>query len=74
MKKVLCNIIGIASVLLLCSWDSNLKEQIIINVQDKGNAVSPFMYGIFFEEINHAGDGGLYAELIQKVKKCLRGK
>ena len=23
------------------------------------------MYGIFFEEINHAGDGGLYAELIQ---------
>lgn len=65
MKKVLCNIIGIASVLLLCSWDSNLKEQIIINVQDKGNAVSPFMYGIFFEEINHAGDGGLYAELIQ---------
>lgn len=28
-------------------------------------AVSPEMYGIFFEEINHAGDGGLYAELIQ---------
>jgi alpha-L-arabinofuranosidase len=27
--------------------------------------VSPEMYGIFFEEINHAGDGGLYAELIQ---------
>ena len=23
------------------------------------------MYGIFFEEINHAGEGGLYAELIQ---------
>ena len=23
------------------------------------------MYGIFFEEINHAGDGGLYAELVQ---------
>lgn len=27
--------------------------------------VSPEMYGIFFEEINHAGDGGLYAELVQ---------
>ena len=23
------------------------------------------MYGVFYEEINHAGDGGLYAELIQ---------
>jgi len=28
-------------------------------------AVSPEMYGIFFEEINHAGEGGLYAELVQ---------
>ena len=26
---------------------------------------SPDMYGIFFEDINHASDGGLYAELIQ---------
>ncbi len=23
------------------------------------------MYGVFFEEINHAGDGGLYAELVR---------
>ena len=28
-------------------------------------ALSPEMYGIFFEEISHAGDGGLYAELVQ---------
>nr|CAA9259249.1 GH51 [uncultured Armatimonadetes bacterium] len=27
--------------------------------------VSPLLYGIFFEEINHAGDGGLYAELVE---------
>jgi alpha-N-arabinofuranosidase len=27
--------------------------------------VNPRMYGVFFEEINHAGDGGLYAELVQ---------
>ncbi len=27
-------------------------------------AVSPSLYGIFFEEINHAGEGGLYAEMI----------
>ncbi|MBS1715844.1 MAG: alpha-L-arabinofuranosidase [Armatimonadetes bacterium] len=27
--------------------------------------VSPRLYGIFFEEINHAGDGGLYAEMVR---------
>ncbi|KAL4437047.1 hypothetical protein ABPG75_004186 [Micractinium tetrahymenae] len=27
--------------------------------------ISPVLYGIFFEEIGHAGDGGLYAELVQ---------
>ncbi len=27
--------------------------------------VNPHMYGIFFEEINHAGDGGLYGELVR---------
>jgi alpha-L-arabinofuranosidase len=27
--------------------------------------ISPLLYGIFFEEINRAGDGGIYAEMIQ---------
>lgn len=26
--------------------------------------ISPFLYGIFFEDINFGGDGGMYAELI----------
>jgi alpha-L-arabinofuranosidase len=30
-----------------------------------GHAVSPELYGAFFEEINYAGVGGLYAELIR---------
>ena len=25
--------------------------------------IGPLHYGFFYEEINHAGDGGLYAEL-----------
>ena len=42
-------------------------EAATINVDlDKpGHAVSPLLYGIFFEEINRAGDGGIYAELVQ---------
>ncbi|HZT40720.1 MAG TPA: alpha-L-arabinofuranosidase C-terminal domain-containing protein [Chthonomonadaceae bacterium] len=30
-----------------------------------GRAGSPQLYGVFFEEINHAGDGGLYAEMVR---------
>jgi alpha-L-arabinofuranosidase len=30
-----------------------------------GPEVSPLMHGIFFEDINYAGDGGLYAELVE---------
>ena len=29
-----------------------------------GNVTSPLMYGLMFEDINHSGDGGVYAELI----------
>ena len=42
------------------------KAQTILTMDgnQKGTKISPMLYGIFFEEINHAGDGGLYAELI----------
>lgn len=30
-----------------------------------GPKISPTLFGIFFEEINHAGDGGLYAEMVR---------
>jgi alpha-L-arabinofuranosidase len=36
-----------------------------IDLSSPGTPFSPAMYGIFFEDINHAADGGLYAELIQ---------
>lgn len=35
-----------------------------IDATKRGPATSPYQYGLFFEEINHAGDGGLYAELV----------
>ena len=31
----------------------------------RGPVISLLQYGIFYEEINHAGDGGIYAELIR---------
>ena len=38
---------------------------IVVQVDKPGIKISPVLYGIFFEEINHAGDGGLYAEMVQ---------
>lgn len=40
------------------------KDEIVVNLKDKGADIPSSMYGVFFEEINHAGDGGLYAELV----------
>lgn len=44
-----------------------MNAQVIINVDAnrKGPKISPTHYGIFYEDINHAADGGLYAELIR---------
>ena len=45
---------------------SSAQENLIkIDVAQKGAEISPSMYGVFFEEISHAGEGGLYAEMIQ---------
>lgn len=67
MKKVKRLVYLLISVLLLISCDSSqgFSEEIVINLQKRKADISPSMYGVFFEEINHAGDGGLYAELVQ---------
>lgn len=36
-----------------------------VDASREGVSISPTLYGLFYEEINHAGEGGLYAELIQ---------
>ena len=40
---------------------------ITVQADQPGIAISPTLYGIFYEEINRAGDGGLYAELIRNA-------
>lgn len=41
------------------------QNKLTIDVAKKGADVPSSMYGIFFEEISHGGEGGLYAEMIQ---------
>ena len=44
-----------------------VQAQVTINIdaQQRGPRVSSMLYGIFYEDINHAADGGIYAELIR---------
>lgn len=39
--------------------------QFDVNTKKAGAAVQSTMYGIFFEDINYAADGGLYGELVK---------
>lgn len=38
---------------------------ITVDPTAKGAKIDDTMYGVFFEDINRAADGGLYAELVQ---------
>ena len=38
---------------------------IVVDASKPGVKVAPTMYGLFFEDINHAADGGLYAEMVR---------
>ena len=57
--------IFLSALCLLCVLSAPAQVTIDIDLARQGHAVSPTLYGIFFEDINHAADGGLYAELIR---------
>ncbi len=40
-------------------------NQFVIETGKPGAAIQSTMYGVFFEDINYAADGGLYAELVK---------
>lgn len=53
-------------VLIVCTALNAQKAQMVleVDVNDIGPDVPETLYGVFLEEINHAGDGGLYGELL----------
>lgn len=38
---------------------------LVVDTAHRGPAIPETLYGIFFEDINHAADGGVYAELVR---------
>lgn len=53
------------AAMLAASLQSAAAEKIIVDTRKPGAEISPTMYGLFFEDINYAADGGLYAEMIK---------
>ena len=51
-------------MLLVCMGFAG-RAQIVVQAGQPGPAISPTMWGIFFEDINMAADGGLYAEMVK---------
>src|SRR5665647_1569959 len=39
--------------------------KIAVDVNKPGHAISPTLFGIFFEDINLSSDGGLYPEMVR---------
>jgi hypothetical protein len=49
------------------------RPAITVDLSHPGAKISPLLHGIFFEEIHHSGDGGLYALTILWLKTAKVG-
>lgn len=60
-KSQMLALLGLGAVMSLSAAGN------VFNIQANkpGAPIQPTMYGLFFEDINYAADGGLYAEMIK---------
>ena len=54
-----------ALLLAMTTLHASAQVKLAFDMGQRGALIGTDHYGIFYEEINHAGDGGLYAELIR---------
>lgn len=56
----------LTATFLSASWTTlSAENEFVIRADRPGATVQPTMYGLFFEDINYAADGGLYAEMVK---------
>ena len=66
MTKKLMKTKLLTCALALSALTATAQSHVIdINTKKLGAPVQPTMYGLFFEDINYAADGGLYGELVK---------
>ncbi len=61
MKKIIISFI----LLAFTGLTYGQLNKLVVDVSNSKAKIQPTMYGIFFEDINFAADGGLYAEMIK---------
>lgn len=61
MNKTLLTAMLAAGALSISAAEATLE----LRADRPGAAIQPTMYGLFFEDINYAADGGLYAEMVK---------
>ena len=59
------NIILPAALALGIAGAATAQNNFVLNASKLGAPVQSTMYGLFFEDINYAADGGLYAEMVK---------
>ena len=66
MKRAFNTPLVIAALILASAAPLEAAPATLTVAADKpGHAISPTLYGIFFEDINCSADGGIYAELVR---------
>ena len=63
LRQLMTAFVGLLICLHVSATTADVR--MVINAANRGPMTNDYQYGLFFEEINHAGDGGLYAELIR---------
>ena len=54
----------LSALLAVSAW-ANPPATVTVALDAPAKPISPHLFGVFFEDLNYAADGGLYAELIQ---------
>jgi alpha-L-arabinofuranosidase len=65
MKKTCCLLVCIFVYMGMVVQAQPNRRVVKQKNSNAAKAISPNLFGIFFEDINYAADGGLYAELVQ---------
>jgi hypothetical protein len=66
LKRLLFFVVLVGSVFVARAEQPEQPKRIItVNTKRVGAEIKPTMWGLFFEDINHGADGGLYAELVK---------
>lgn len=64
-RTTLITLLAMAYVVFLTPTLQAQRTTVTVDAASAGKPISPDLFGVFFEDLNYAADGGLYAELIQ---------